>query len=139
MFLLYKGDIIIPGSVMFSTLNEEIPQFSLSFTSTGGPITSAIWTRDSEGIPADWMAATVLDNPITSQYIHTLIITGRTGGWYQCTVSNNKPSAQSISYYVQGNCIHEIFSIIKYNLCSTFQFQPHMMIKFYLFVTIIIC
>jgi len=33
----------------------------------------------------------VLDNPVTAQYTHTLTVTGRLGGLYQCTVSNNKP------------------------------------------------
>ena len=34
----------------------------------------------------------MLDDPVPAQYTHTLTVTGRLGGHYQCTVSNNRPS-----------------------------------------------
>ena len=62
---------------------------------------------------------TVLDNPMNATYTHTLTVTGRLGGQYQCTVSNNKPSEASASFTVQGKreckerareteCIHHL-------------------------------
>ena len=48
----------------------------------------------------------MLDNRETSQYTHTLTMTGRLGGDYTCTVANNKPSEDSAQLTVQGN---EIF------------------------------
>ena len=45
----------------------------------------------------------MLDDPVTAQYTHTLTVTGRLGGQYQCTVSNNKPSQDSAQFTVQGN------------------------------------
>jgi len=45
----------------------------------------------------------VLDDPVTAQYTHTLTVTGRLGGQYQCTVSNNKPSTGISNFTVQGN------------------------------------
>ena len=45
---------------------------------------------------------TVLENATTAQYTHTLTVTGRLGGQYQCTVSNNKPSQDLASFTLQG-------------------------------------
>ncbi|CAI8019951.1 Receptor-type tyrosine-protein phosphatase H, partial [Geodia barretti] len=38
---------------------------------------------------------TVLNDPVTAQYTHTLTVVGRLGRLYRCTVSNNKPSVVS--------------------------------------------
>ena len=81
--------------------NGAIPQFTLTCISTGGPATTVTWTRDSDTVTEG--TETVLDNRTTSQYIHTLIMTGRLGGLYTCTVANNKPSEDSTSYTVQGD------------------------------------
>ena len=110
--LYSAGDITIPDSMIFtkdSDLNREKFQFTLTCTSTGGPATTVTWTRDSEAVSG---GMTVLDDPVTAQYTHTLTqtVTGRLGGRYQCNVSNNKPSQNSTSLIVKGmvsiNC-HE--------------------------------
>ena len=44
----------------------------------------------------------MLDDPVNATYTHTLTGTGRQGGQYQCTVSNNKPSNASASFTVRG-------------------------------------
>ena len=97
------GNVTISGSVQFiadSDLNGENPQFTLTCISTGGPATTVTWTRDSEEISG---GMTVLDNATTAQYTHTVTVTGRLGGKYVCTVSNDKPSQSSASYTVEGN------------------------------------
>ena len=97
------GNVTISGSVQFiadSDLNGENPQFTLTCVSTGGPATTVTWTRDSEEISG---GMTVLDNAMTAQYTHTVTVTGRLGGQYVCTVSNDKPSQASASYTVEGN------------------------------------
>ena len=98
LFLL--GDVTIPSDLIDSDLNGASPQFSLTCISTGGPATTVTWTRDSATAMGDEM--TVLDNATTAQYTHTLTVTGRLGGLYQCTVSNDKPSSDSASLTVQG-------------------------------------
>ena len=98
----FAGDVTISASMTFtvdSDLNGESPQFTLTCTSTGGPATTVTWTRDSETVSG---GMTVLDDPVTAQYTHTLTVTERLGGQYQCTVSNNKPSQASASFTVQG-------------------------------------
>ena len=83
-----------------SDLNGASPQFTLTCVSTGGPATTVTWTRDSVTVTGG--TETVLDDPVTAQYTHTLTVTGRLGGLYMCTVTNNKPSSDSAGYNVLG-------------------------------------
>ena len=81
------GDITISGGeVIFDS-----DQITLTCISTGGPATTVTWTRGSTTVTAG--TETVLDDPVTAQYNHTLTVT--TAGEYTCTVSNNKPSSAS--------------------------------------------
>ena len=96
------GDITIADNMTFtmeSGFDEDTPQFTLTCISTGGPASTVIWTRDSETVSG---GRTVLDDPVTAQYTHTLTVTGRLGGQYQCNVSNNKPSQDSAQLTVAG-------------------------------------
>ena len=77
-----------------SELNRPIPQYTLTCISIGGPATTVIWTRDNTTITEG--NETVLDDPVTAQYTHTLTVTGGLGGVYTCTVSNNKPSTFTV-------------------------------------------
>ena len=85
---------------MDSDLNEANPQFTLTCISTGGPATTVTWTRDSVTVTEG--TETVLDNRETSQYTHTLTVTGRLGGQYLCNISNTKPSETSAQLTVEG-------------------------------------
>ena len=96
------GNVTIPDDVTFtvvSDLNGDSAQFTLTCNSNGGPATTVTWTRDSETVSK---GMTVLGDPKTAQYTHTLTVTGRLGGMYQCNVSNNKPSQASASFTVEG-------------------------------------
>ena len=75
--------------------NGASPQLTLTCISTGGPATTVTWTRDST--TATEGTETVLDDPVTAQYTHTLTVTGRLSGLYNCTVENNKPSSDSVT------------------------------------------
>ena len=85
-----------------SDLNGDSPQFTLTCISTGGPATTVTWTRDSTTTVTEG-TETVLDDPVTAQYTHTLTVTGRWPGTYTCTVANNKPSSDSATITVEGN------------------------------------
>ena len=89
-----------------SDLNGASPQFTLTCISTDGSATTVTWTRDSVTVTEG--TETVLDNRTTSQYTHTLTVTGRQGGLYTCTVANNKPSEDSASYTVRGMYVRYI-------------------------------
>ena len=101
------GIVRIYGGMRFSAdsdLNGASPQFTLTCISTGGPATTVTWTRDSVTVIEG--NETVLGNRTTSQYTHTLTVTGRLGGLYTCTVANNRPSnnVTSAQLTVQGTC-----------------------------------
>ena len=85
---------------------------TLTCISTGGPATIVTWTRDSVAIAEG--TKTVLDDPVTAQYSHTLdtTLTGRQTGVYTCTVANNKPSSDSASINMQGFFINNIYNCI---------------------------
>ena len=83
---------------MDSDLNGASPQFTLTCISTGGPATTVTWTRDSTTVTQG--TQTVLNDPVTAQYTHTLTVT--TAGEYTCTVANNKPSSDSASFTLEG-------------------------------------
>ena len=85
-----------------SDLNGASSQFTLTCISTGGPATTVTWTRDSVTITEG--TTTVLNDPVTAQYTHTLTITS--GGEYTCTVANNKPSTASATITVPGMYYH---------------------------------
>ena len=84
------GDVTIAGKVTFDS-----DLLTLTCISTGGPATTVTWTRNSTTVTEG--TETVLDDPETAQYTHTLNVT--TGGVYSCTMSNNKPSSDSAIYH----------------------------------------
>ena len=71
------------------------------------------WTRDSTTVTEG--TETVLDDPETAQYTHTLNVT--TGGEYTCTVQNNKPSSDSATITLRGPLRNSyiILSTMKYS------------------------
>ena len=95
------GYVMISGGVTFTNLNGSSPQFTLTCISTGGPATTVSWTRDNVDITGE-QNETVLHDPVAARYTHTLTVTGRLGGVYTCTVSNNKPSTDSATLTVRG-------------------------------------
>ena len=86
------------GGVNFTLKSDS--QFTLTCISTGGPATTVTWTRDSTTVTEG--TETVLNDPVTAQYTHTLTVTGRLmTGLYTCTVIN-KVSHDSAQLNVQG-------------------------------------
>ena len=90
------------------------PQFTLTCISTGGPATTVIWTRDTT--PMTEGNETVLLNPITAEYVHTLKVTGDIKGRYTCTVANNKPSTSSATIECEAACnLADIFIAVYFS------------------------
>ena len=99
---LCAGDVTILDGMTFiedSDLNGSSPQFTLTCISTCGPATTVTWTRDSETLSG---GVTVLDDSETAQYTHTLTVTGRLEGLYQCNITNSKPSSATAQFTVEG-------------------------------------
>ena len=88
-----------------SELNATTPTFNLTCISTGGPATTVIWTSNSMTVMDDsahHIASQMLTDGETATYNHTLMVTGRLVGVYECNVSNNKPSSSSRMLAVVG-------------------------------------
>ena len=105
--------------LMLSVHAASSSQVTLTCISTGGPATTVTWTRDSTTTVTEG-TETVLDDPETAQYTHTLNVT--TGGKYTCTVANVAFSA-SESITVQGLLQTKIDSRL---LASVFCQEPHL-------------
>ena len=83
-----SGHVTIVGHVTYDQSTQ-----TLTCISTGGPATTVTWTIDSTTVTQG--TQTVLNDPVTAQYTHTLNVTGRFPGLYTCTVANNNPSNDS--------------------------------------------
>ena len=88
-----------------SELDSTTPTFTLTCTSTGGPVTTVIWMRDGEVLTessyyniTSWM----LLHPENATYTHTLRVTGRLVGEYECTVANIGTPSSSGNLTVEG-------------------------------------
>ena len=96
------------SSVQFqltSELNATTPTFTLTCTSTGGPATTVSWTVNNHTVAEDGthnITSQILTDAENATYAHTLTVTGRLVGEYQCNVSNNKPSSSSGMLAVVG-------------------------------------
>ena len=96
------------SSVQFqltSELNASTPTFTLTCISTDGPATAVTWRRDDSAVTEDRahnITSQVLTDAETATYNHTLAVTGRLEGQYECTVSSNKPSSSSRMLAVVG-------------------------------------
>jgi len=117
-----SGDVTIPSGMTLtadSDLNGDSPQFTFTCTSTGGPATIVTWTRDSETLSG---GITVLNDPVTAQYTHTLTVTERLRGQYRCTVSNSISSSNSPILSVQGcACMtYKTHCYIAFSICVLF-------------------
>ena len=78
-----------------SDLSGLNPQFTLTCTSSGGPVTTVTWKRDSVNI-TDGTSKSVVVLPKPARYTHTLTVVGIHEGLYSCNLENNKPSSDSL-------------------------------------------
>ena len=83
---------------MTFTLNAD-NSFTLTCISAGGPATTVTWTRDSTTVTEG--TETVLNDPVTANYTHTLTVTEGIAGLYTCRIANSV-SAVSANFTVQG-------------------------------------
>ena len=93
------------GSMNFTLTSDS--QFTLTCISTGGPATTVTWTRSylySSTVTVIIGNKTVLDDPVTARYKHTLSVTERLEGLYTCSVAN-KRSHTSAELNVEGKKI----------------------------------
>ena len=76
------------------------PQFTFTCKTTGGPATHIMWIRNRA--TARGLKQSVLTNPVTADYTHTLTVSGIPSGRYMCIITNNKPSRAEDIFNVEG-------------------------------------
>ena len=80
-------------------------QFTFTCISTGGPATTVTWTRGNSTITEG--TETLLNDPQTAQYTHTLNVTN--AGVYTCTAAMiNYPLIQSAFQLEVGRTIDDV-------------------------------
>ena len=100
------GQVTIPGEITFQLntgLTTDPPVFTLTCTSTGGPVSTVSWRRDGTILSDDstYSINSEVTDGTTSTYTHTLRVTGRLVGEYECSVSNIRtPSGSTRSLTV---------------------------------------
>ena len=78
-----------------SELTAPTPTFTLTCTSTGGPAMNVSWTVNNHTVTEDsahHITSQILIDPEKATYKHTLAVTGRLVGKYECRVSNRRSS-----------------------------------------------
>ena len=77
-----------------SELNATTPTFTLTCTSTGGPATTVTWMVNNCTVTEDenHHITSQVTEAVNATYTHTLTVTGRLEGEYECRVSNYKSS-----------------------------------------------
>ena len=92
-------------------------KFTLTCTSTGGPVTSYTWSRDNIEVPddADHIKYRILENRETAEYSLTLTVTGRFPGTYKCLVDTERPQDnQEFSSSLSINVVGELSMLANY-------------------------
>ena len=77
---------------------------TLTCTTSGGPATTVVWTRDCVQLPSDmYSSSTVLLDAETATYNSTLTVAGDLTGEYRCIFVNDRGAA--VANYSSG-CSH---------------------------------
>ena len=104
------GQVTISGEITFQLNTDpatDPPVFTLTCTSTGGPPTTVSWRRDGVVLTDNsnyTITSQILLDTEKATYTHTLTVTGRMVGEYQCSVSNVRtPSGSTRNLTVLGS------------------------------------
>lgn len=104
--LSITSQVTIPGEVTFQLNTDPVtPVFTLTCTSSGGPVTTVSWRRDGIILSDDntySITSRVLTDAKIATFNHTLTVTGRLLGQYQCSVSNCRTSSRSTKSLTVG-------------------------------------
>ena len=104
LFSIPTGQVTIPDEITFQLEDAVTPVFTLTCTSTGGPATTVSWRRDGTMLSDDstYSITSQVTDGTTSTYTHTLTVTGRLVGEYQCSVSNIRTPSGSTRSLIVG-------------------------------------
>ena len=102
LYLSSTGHIQLSDGMNFSLDSDS--QFTLTCISTGGPATTVTWTRYYTIITEG--TETVLDDPVTARYTHTLTVPWKRTGRYICTMGNDiSENSTQLNVYGETECL----------------------------------
>ena len=108
-------------------------EFTLTCTSTGGPVTTYAWSRENIEVPedADHIKFQTLENRKTAEYSLKLTVTGRLLGTYKCLVNTERPqdhqefsSSQSINIVGELSMLANYADIIVHSIPPSAASEP---------------
>ena len=94
---------MVSGVTLTMKYINDKPRFTLTCVTIGGPATIVMWMGYSAVAHAEQIN-TVLDDPVTAQYTHTLTVTDILERQYHCII-RNKISETRASFNTQGELI----------------------------------
>ena len=101
------GISLTVGSV---SSRPTIPQFTLTCVTSGGPATSVAWVVGST--LSNGVKRTVLEDPVTARYTHTLTVSGSLTRGYRCVVTNANEDSRADATFAPG-IIDSTFCLIQ--------------------------
>ena len=80
-------------------LEVDRTALTLTCTSTGGPVSEVVWTRDGEPVTADYTLSQTVTDTLTGTYENVLRAANISDlmGNFSCTVSNSRGSSTSVT------------------------------------------
>ena len=105
MHFLISGVLYLPVGMTVSvhSTSSDPLEFTLYCISTGGPVTTVTWTKDSVELEG---GVTLPESARFSRYTHSLNATE--DGVYNCTVSNNQTSVTA-ELNITGMWYHRLY------------------------------
>ena len=94
------------------SLKVSSGRFTLTCVTTGGPATSVVWIRGSALVHGT--RTTMLDDPATARYTHTLTVSGRLRSDFRCIVTNEISRAEAS--FIPGITLYCCLCSLKPNL-----------------------
>ena len=85
-------------------VTEDPPLFTLTCISEGSPVTSVVWEREGEAIvdDANHSSSQIVVNASDVVYHNVLMVRGRNGGEYTCTVYNSMGTFSGRTIDIRG-------------------------------------
>ena len=97
----------LTGNVIIASINYESKTCTIVCTSTGGPATTVLWSKDNNSIQDNdqyYEHSTIIVNRTSATYENRLTLFNKSSnaaGTYTCTVRNSKGSSQS-EFHLEG-------------------------------------
>ena len=90
--------------ILHTDLRAEVPEFTISCHTYGGPVTTVVWAVDQTPLAENdtGTSQVILDTLQITVYDNRLRVRGRNAREYSCAVGNSRGSADIVSTRLRG-------------------------------------